>query len=174
MSAQEAAVILILALIVLVTAAAYWRLKRSIPRLCDNAYTAGRESFRKDSQRTRRGNTVEQYVPFLDAFPYDPSDARFIGGPIDYVVFDGLAEGQVREVVFVEVKTSKRGLDERQKQVNDCVEAGAVDFFEFRVQDSTASARLKRPHSRVRVQPVLDLPGDETARQLGRPYDGKG
>jgi hypothetical protein len=166
MTAQEAAVILILALIiVLVTSAAYWRLKRSIPRLCDNAYAAGRESFKKDSQRTRRGTTVEHYVPFLDAFPFDPSDARFIGGPIDYVVFDGLNEGQVREVVFVEVKTNKRGLEERQKQVNDCVVAGAVDFFEFRVQNSTASARLKRPRSRVRVEPVLDPIGDETARQ---------
>lgn len=52
MTAREAAVILILALILVLAAvamAAYWRLKRSIPRLCSNAYAAGRESFKKES-----------------------------------------------------------------------------------------------------------------------------
>jgi hypothetical protein len=58
-------------------------------------------------------------------------------------------------------------MEVRQKQVNDCVEAGSVDFFEFRVQDSTVSARLKLPRSRVRVEPVMDRIGEETARQLG-------
>jgi hypothetical protein len=51
--------------------------------------------------------------------------------------------------------------------VNDCMEAGSVGFFELRGQDSTASASLKGPRSRVRVEPVMDRIGEETARQLG-------
>jgi len=35
-------------------------------------------------------------------------DARFLGSPVDLVVFDGLAAGAVRRVVFLEVKTAAR------------------------------------------------------------------
>jgi predicted Holliday junction resolvase-like endonuclease len=34
-------------------------------------------------------------------------DIRFLGSPVDLVVFDGLAEGQVRRLIFVEVKSGR-------------------------------------------------------------------
>ena len=50
------------------------------------------------------GKVYEQLIPYLPAFPYNPKDARFLGSPVDLVVFDGLAEGRVRRIVFVEVE----------------------------------------------------------------------
>ena len=51
-------------------------------------------SVRRDAaERSRyvlKGKIAEHMVPlFSDVFPFDPSDARFIGAPIDYLIFDG-------------------------------------------------------------------------------------
>ena len=69
----------------------------------------------------------------LPAFPYNPKDVRFLGSPIDLVVFDGLAEGRLRRIVFVEVKTGGSGLTSRERFVRDVVQAGEVEWAELRV-----------------------------------------
>jgi len=38
----------------------------------------------------------------------NPKDARFLGTPLDFIVFDGLDEGEVRRIVFVEVRPAGR------------------------------------------------------------------
>lgn len=92
------------------------------------------ETFKKRSGRTRVGTAVEQLVPFMEEFPYDPSDARLInGGPVDYVVFDGLSEGCIRQLVFLDVKTGKAKTNGAQRLVKDCAELGNVSFGIFRV-----------------------------------------
>lgn len=47
------------------------------------------------SQAITAGKVHEQLIPYLPAFPYNPKDVRFLGSPVDLVVFDGLAEGLV-------------------------------------------------------------------------------
>jgi predicted Holliday junction resolvase-like endonuclease len=79
------------------------------------------------------GKVHEQLLPYLPDFPFNPKDARFVGTPVDLVVFDGLADGQVRRVVFVEVKTGNAGLSTRERQVRDVVLARAVEWAELRV-----------------------------------------
>jgi predicted Holliday junction resolvase-like endonuclease len=55
-------------------------------------------------------------------FPYNPRDARFLGTPIDIIVFDGADEGNIREIVFLEVKTGlSPRLTQREKQVQRIV-----------------------------------------------------
>ena len=51
----------------------------------------------------------EHLAPLFPAFlsQFNPKDARFLGTPLDFIVFDGLDEGEVRRVVFVEVKTGR-------------------------------------------------------------------
>ena len=49
------------------------------------------------------GKVTEHLTPYLPEFKYNPKDARFIGSPIDLIVFDGLDEGDLRRIVFVEV-----------------------------------------------------------------------
>jgi hypothetical protein len=36
------------------------------------------------------GKVYEQLVPYLPNFPFNPRDARFLGSPVDFVVFDGV------------------------------------------------------------------------------------
>ena len=63
---------------------------------------------RKDSvDRSRSvisGKVQEHLAPLFPQFlsQFNPKDARFLGTPLDFVVFDGLDEGNgVRRVVFV-------------------------------------------------------------------------
>jgi len=79
------------------------------------------------------GKVYEQLVPHLPDFEFNPKDARFIGSPVDFVVFDGLNDGEVRSVVFVEVKTGRSDLSSRERRVKDAVKAGRVKWTEVRV-----------------------------------------
>jgi predicted Holliday junction resolvase-like endonuclease len=86
------------------------------------------------------GKVHEQLIPYLPAFPYNPKDARFLGSPVDLVVFDGLAEGRVRRIVFVEVKTGGAGLTGRERMVREAVREGEVEWVELRVARGESGA----------------------------------
>src|SRR5574341_2228639 len=75
------------------------------------------------------GKVFEQLVPYLPAFPFNPKDALFLGSPVDFVVFDGLSDGAVQRVVFVEVKTGDAGLSTRERRVRDAVQDGQVKWL---------------------------------------------
>ncbi|HXM38668.1 MAG TPA: Holliday junction resolvase-like protein [Gemmatimonadales bacterium] len=97
-------------------------------------YTAAiREDAVQRSLAVTTGKVHEQLIPYLPDFGYNPKDARFLGSPVDLVVFDGLAEGQVRRVVFLEVKTGGSPLTRRERQVRNVIEARAVEWAELRV-----------------------------------------
>lgn len=84
------------------------------------------------SQAVTAGKVFEQLVPHLPGFAFNPKDARFLGSPVDFVVFDGLNDGAVRRVVFVEVKTGGAELSRRERQVRDAVAARQVAWVEIR------------------------------------------
>ncbi len=93
------------------------------------------------SQAVTAGKIYEQLVPFLPGFEFNPKDARFLGTPVDFVVFDGLSEGDVRRIVFVEVKTGQSQLTTRERRVRDTVKAGLIEWAEVRVAQPTLGAR---------------------------------
>jgi predicted Holliday junction resolvase-like endonuclease len=84
------------------------------------------------SQAVTSGKVFEQLVPFLPGFAFNPRDARFLGSPVDLVVFEGLSEGEVSRIVFVEVKTGGSQLTTREKSVRDAIKAGRVTWSELR------------------------------------------
>jgi predicted Holliday junction resolvase-like endonuclease len=92
-----------------------------------------REDAVQRSQAITTGKVHEQLIPYLPVFPYNPKDVRFLGSPIDLVVFDGLAEGRVRRIIFLEVKTGGSGLTSRERCVRDVVRAGEVEWAELHV-----------------------------------------
>jgi len=97
-------------------------------------YTATiREDAVQRSQAVTVGKVHEQLIPYLPDFHYNPKDARFLGTPVDLIVFDGLAEGQLRRIVFLEVKTGASTLTSRERQVRDVIEAREVEWGELRV-----------------------------------------
>jgi predicted Holliday junction resolvase-like endonuclease len=41
------------------------------------------------SEAVTTGKVSEQLLPFLPEFPFNPRDARFLGSPVDLIVFGG-------------------------------------------------------------------------------------
>ncbi len=99
---------------------------------------ADRKKLRSDAIKRSRavigGQVVEQVAPFLPNFPCSPSDAHFIGKPIDFLAFSGLSDHNcVDEILFIEVKTGLSTLSNREKEVKKAVEEGRVRYVEYRV-----------------------------------------
>ncbi len=117
-----AAILGVVLLIVCVKFAAY-RVRH--PHTRDDLELARKESVRL-SRATRDGRASEQLVPYLPAFEdqFDRCDARFLGAPIDFVVFDGLygPDRSLNEIVFVEVKSGRPTLNAAEKEVKEAVE----------------------------------------------------
>ena len=84
------------------------------------------------STAVTRGQAFEHLAPFMDDFGYNPRDARFLGSPIDLVVFDGLSESDVREIVFLEIKTGQSQLSARERAVQKAVDEQRVTWRELR------------------------------------------
>lgn len=108
-------------------------------RTLELAFREREREARRDSvdrsRATLSGQFLEKLAPHFPDFPYEPTDLRFIGTPVDYVVFEGLSEGAVDEVVFLEVKSGGSTLTTKERRVRDAVEAGAVRWDVYRVPD---------------------------------------
>ncbi|MHA1903411.1 MAG: Holliday junction resolvase-like protein [Candidatus Thorarchaeota archaeon] len=100
--------------------------------------------IRKDAaDRSRyvlKGKIAEHMVPLLaDIFKHDPSDARFIGAPIDYLIFDGYTAVKDRNsdepitVILADVKTGDARLNKTERKIKEAVEAGRVRWETIRV-----------------------------------------
>jgi predicted Holliday junction resolvase-like endonuclease len=91
------------------------------------------------SRAVIKGKISEQIVPFLESFKYNPSDARFIGDPVDYIIFDGYTEVKERiedkpiTIVLADVKTGEASLTYEQRRIKQGVEKGLVRFEEIRI-----------------------------------------
>ena len=94
-------------------------------------------SVRKDAaDRSRyilKGKIAEHMVPMVpEVFRHDPSDARFIGAPIDYLIFDGYSavkDGNSDEditVVLADIKTGNASLNRTERKIKEAVDAGRV------------------------------------------------
>jgi len=94
-------------------------------------------SLRADAAKRSRavigGLFSEQLAPFLPDFPWKPTEVRFVGKPVDFLVFKGLDEKEVEEVVFVEVKSGRARLSGVERSLRRAVEDGRVSWREYRV-----------------------------------------
>jgi len=88
----------------------------------------------KQSRAVLGGLVSEQIAPMLPGFPFDPGDCRFVGKPVDFLVFKGMNEKNISEVIFLEVKSGTgRSLNEQEKKLRDIIQAGKVSWAEFDV-----------------------------------------
>ncbi len=100
--------------------------------------------IRKDSvnrsRSTLKGKIAEQMAPLLPEFAYLPADARFIGSPVDYIVFDGLStvadeKGSAISIVFMDVKHGSATLSRTQRIIKKAVEEKAVSWQTLHLED---------------------------------------
>ena len=96
-------------------------------------------SHRKDailkSRAVLGGQFSEQLAPYLPDFGYLPTECRFVGKPIDFIVFKGMDEKDINEVVFVEVKSGKAKLSSSEKKLKDAIDKKKVKWVEYRIPE---------------------------------------
>ena len=118
-----------------------WRdreLEARASELLDHWKLEAESGIRRDAvERSRAvvtGKVSEHLAPWLGDFPYNPKDVRFLGTPVDLIVFDGLDEDALEEIVFVEVKTGpSANLTKRERRLRDAVKEGRVRWEELRL-----------------------------------------
>ncbi|MEM7816327.1 MAG: Holliday junction resolvase-like protein [Candidatus Aenigmatarchaeota archaeon] len=81
----------------------------------------------KQSILVKHGKALEQFIPFIESYPFDKTRFRFIGSPIDGIQFED------DKIIFVEFKTGDAKLTEEQKKIKELIENKRVEFLEFRV-----------------------------------------
>ncbi|MDP8002589.1 MAG: Holliday junction resolvase-like protein [Caldisphaera sp.] len=90
------------------------------------------EKARRDAVQQSKsvitGKVYEQFAPYFPNFHYNPKDARFIGSPIDYIVFDGLSDGEVKSIYFIEIKSGKSKLTNKEGSIKNAIEKNQVYF----------------------------------------------
>jgi predicted Holliday junction resolvase-like endonuclease len=117
-----------------------------------NLTEARRDSVQK-SRSTLKGQIAEQMAPLLPGFRYRPADARFLGDPIDYVVFSGSTdvrddrrEASGLDIVLLDVKQGASSLSPLQRAIARSVEEGRVRFEVLRISEEGAlSTETWRP-----------------------------
>ena len=82
------------------------------------------------------GKFSEQISPYFPNFPYEASEARFIGSPVDFIVFKGMNEKEIKEIIFVEVKTGKSKLSKQEKHLKEAIINKKVKWFEYLLNPS--------------------------------------
>jgi predicted Holliday junction resolvase-like endonuclease len=101
-------------------------------RALPDRLAAEREDAVRRSRAVLGGQLAEQLAPFLPGFPFDPTEIRFIGKPVDFIAFRGVSAGKVEEVVFVEVKSGASALSKVERSLREAVESGRVSWIEYR------------------------------------------
>lgn len=92
------------------------------------------------SRAVLKGKMAEQLAPIMPEFQYLPSDAKFLGDPVDYVVFDGYTDfrdgagdAEDIEVVLIDIKSGGARLTKGQQAIARAVQEGRVRFETIRI-----------------------------------------
>ncbi|MFP4116073.1 MAG: Holliday junction resolvase-like protein [Candidatus Aenigmatarchaeota archaeon] len=115
-------------------------LKKRMSYEVDKRVDEREEEIRGDalerSRATLKGKISEHLAPFLDEFGYKASDARFLGSPVDYVIFDGYSDSaEDIKVILADVKTGEGSdLNHDQRKIKEAVEEGLVEWETIRLE----------------------------------------
>lgn len=108
-------------------------------RLFERKLESGRTDAVKRSRAVLAGQLSEQLAPWLPNFPFDPTEVRFVGKPVDFIAFTGASKGRIEEVVLVEVKSGESRLSPVELSLKRAVEEGRVRYVEYRVPEGRGS-----------------------------------
>ena len=95
-----------------------------------------RQDAIKHSRAVLSGQFSEQIAPYMPGFPYKPAEARFMGKPVDFIVFKGMDEKKIDKVVFVEVKTGQGKLNNVEKSLKEAVQNKKVEWYDYNLKKS--------------------------------------
>ena len=81
------------------------------------------------SMSTKHGMMAEQFLPYYKDFPGDPQKFKFLGAPVDGILFEE------DKIVIIEFKTGKSQLSATQRRIRKLIKEGKVYFQEIRMPE---------------------------------------
>lgn len=106
--------------------------------------TSIRADIANNQRANIKGKVAETFAPFLQGFPFKPSECKFLGDPIDYVVFEGLDNRDIKGIHFLEVKSDSAKLSKHQKHIKDLIDSlntNKITFNEFNFQSQKENSK---------------------------------
>jgi len=99
------------------------------------AYFILNNKLKNESNNRKKlaGKYAEKFIPLMKGFKWKPEDTYFLGMPIDFIVFDGLNDGYVKNVVLIEAKTGQSSLTKRERSIKDAVKRNNVHWQMIKV-----------------------------------------
>ena len=88
----------------------------------------------KRSRSVIEGQVFEQLVPHFPEWTHTPSEARFIGSPIDYIVFEGMSTGKLDKIIIVEVKKGSSTTTPLQNKIKKLIKEGKVEWETLKLE----------------------------------------
>ena len=89
------------------------------------------------------GQFSEQLAPYLPNFNFNPTECKFLGKPIDFIVFKGMDEKNINEVIFVEVKSGKAKLNTHEKNLKNTIDKKKVRWVEYRIPEELTKKKVE-------------------------------
>lgn len=98
------------------------------------------EKARADSIKRQRsilkGQATEHLAPYINS-NYNPKDYKFMGDPIDYIIFDGMSdiqskEDEINKIIFMDIKTGSSQLNRTQKAIKKAIQENKIEFTIYR------------------------------------------
>lgn len=136
------------------------------------------KSIRKKSVESSRnaikGQLTEQLIPLFPGLNYNPADMRFLGSPIDYIIFQGYTEAKdgpadIQAVIIADIKRGKyANLSGIQEKIKAAVEAGRVYWQTIYIDDESNLTLTDLP---ITQSEFIENPGAAELPRESNPID---
>jgi len=78
------------------------------------------------------GKNLEKVLTTMKDFKWPAPDSKFLGDPVDLIIFNGLSDSKVTSIDFVEVKSGRARLNNHQKAIRDAIADHKVSYKVFK------------------------------------------
>lgn len=93
------------------------------------------------SRAVLSGQFSEQLAPYLPNFEFSPTECKFLGKPVDFIVFKGMDQKKIDEIIFVEVKSGKSKLNSQQKNLKETVNKKKIKWEEYKIPEELTNKK---------------------------------
>lgn len=89
----------------------------------------------KKSKSVIMWELYEKILPFLPDFKYKPRDMIFVWKWVDYIIFDWLDEWNLKQIVFLELKSWNSNLNKNERMIRDIIKDKKINYTEYKINN---------------------------------------
>lgn len=126
--------------IIIIIVLGLYKLKNIEKQYSEEISKARKDSVEK-SKAVTRGKIAEEFIPLFPDFPYNLSDCKFSGQPIDFIVFKGMSDlrdglNSEIEIILADVKVNKAQRTKIQNAIKKAVEEKRFKFETWKIDEN--------------------------------------